>query len=866
MRPVGYGFEQVPINEYMKNYTQVNSSPVLLMNVWMEKYAELLQEMDPEPLSEWEALRKYIRYHYKNLYNWRTFLEPSGREIFISSNYTKFIIEGLVGTEKKLSHEHFTRTLGSGIKSVTGHYRLIDDEWTLCEVTKKVKSTFIPKDELPVESNGKMLTYDIETYLEPTGVKGVGNWIPYAIAIYDGVNIKTFYIGDFKNHHDMMDAAVKYMIDTYPDYVAYAHNGSRFDTFFILDSIARLSEKVQLVYHHNAIVGITHKLPGNKTGIRFMDSIRMFDAPLRKLCKTFKVEDPKIYFPMKFANEILPKGIYDYIGEIPDYNTYWVGNLIAANDAKLDYWKSEATTTGNSWSFREALERYISCDVKSLWQVMMTARTHILDKYKLDIFNHLTAPSLSNKLYRARYMPKDSIPKLTGIMDQITRESYYGGIVDVFKPYIHNGVYSDANGLYATAMSQYPMPIGELRWTLNPDINNPETFGIVQATVHIKEDLYYPILPIKLNGRLIRPVGSFTGWWTTELLRQAIRHNQLYSYTCHLGILCDKSYNLFKDYILHNYNLRLKAKAEGDSVMDQFTKLLNNTAYGYFGMHETSQETAVITQSEFELLATQTHIIQSDTLPCGKELVTFDRKTRKIISELPEFKDVYEDLESVSLHSYFNDSSLNINAMIAGYITSSAQIHMNEVALTQIQKGNFPAYTDTDSLVTPYDLGNLYGKDLGQFKEEHKLSEGIFAGLKLYTFKSMTEKSEVTRNKGLKERLNREEFANLYNSNTITRATVKWHRNLFKQLMTIKPTDLAFTRSIVKRVPILDTDGNWVDTKPLTLHNGVLVTKEYPPVPFNIHNIPFELIDIKYGGNSTLKALHKGEITLLGSL
>src|SRR4051812_9550394 len=107
-----------------------------------------------------------------------------------------------------------------------------------------------------------------------------------------------------------------------------------------------------------------------------------------------------------------------------------------------------------------------------------------------------------------------------------------GGVVEVYKPYIENGYYYDVNSLYPAAMCG-DIPVGHPRWTNHPDIDDPSVYGFIEATVHVKESVKFPVLPYRLNNKVISPTGVFRGWWYSEELRLAIKLNQLESIQTH---------------------------------------------------------------------------------------------------------------------------------------------------------------------------------------------------------------------------------------------------------------------------------------------------------------------------------------------
>lgn len=120
---------------------------------------------------------------------------------------------------------------------------------------------------------------------------------------------------------------------------------------------------------------------------------------------------------------------------------------------------------------------------------------HYITKYSLS-------PLLTNgtKYFTSNFMPT--------VYNNI-KHAYYGGRVDVFKPFGNNLYYYDVNSLYLSAMLNV-MPVGEPVLTNNTDLD--KLFGYVYVDIITPEFMKYRLLPHKCeDGTLINPLGKWSG-------------------------------------------------------------------------------------------------------------------------------------------------------------------------------------------------------------------------------------------------------------------------------------------------------------------------------------------------------------------
>ena len=126
-------------------------------------------------------------------------------------------------------------------------------------------------------------------------------------------------------------------------------------------------------------------------------------------------------------------------------------------------------------------------------------------------------------VYRTNFYDPITLPlaNITESIDMDIRKSYYGGIVDVYKPQLKDGYYYDVNSLYSYAMTM-DMPIG-LPAYIKGDINLDTFYGFQYVKVTSPNDMKIPFLPRKIEGKQLVALGCWEGWYYSEELKHAVK-------------------------------------------------------------------------------------------------------------------------------------------------------------------------------------------------------------------------------------------------------------------------------------------------------------------------------------------------------
>jgi hypothetical protein len=232
-------------------------------------------------------------------------------------------------------------------------------------------------------------------------------------------------------------------------------------------------------------------------------------------------------------------------------------------------------------------------------------------------------------------------------------------------------------------MKKYPMPVGSARRTRRLDFDD---IGFFQCKVQVPS-MYIPPLPLAQKHKLLFPVGTFSGIYSTKELELAD------SLGCKIeieyGYVFPDAY-LFDEYINRFFAL----KEKGDGATREIAKLLLNSLYGKFGQNR--RKTVIIKPEEDK---------HKGLIPYNDEYGLYQK-------------------ESVSRATFIIPS-------IAAWITSCARVELMNWLMRSGQEHVF--YCDTDSVVSTKELPT--GSRLGELKLEYDADEGIFLLPKMYAIR-----------------------------------------------------------------------------------------------------------------------------------
>ena len=487
----------------------------------------------------------------------------------------------------------------------------------------------------------------------------------------------------------------------------YAHNGGNYDFLFLVRLLVDAERKyrTEVTPVGSCIFKVdvyeidqdaepdpeTGKKPDKRTSKNwkqrwtFVDSARLMPAKLDNLCESFGIPG-KVEIGMSYDELAKPE------------NRDLARRYLKGDCTKLHACVSKMQDTIN------ALGGQIGPTLPSTSLDLFRRK---FQRKKIYTGRHLSGcPDYGKKPVKPK--PGKKPTGCPGCGYAFTRSAYFGGRSEIFRmgfepsPGHEEAELYDVNSMYPAAMlSGMPIGPGIKTYGLSEqDVydNHQRMTGIVEATVEIPEDCYVPPLPVRHEGKLVFPVGRFSGCWDAselELLPQVggriIETRQSVWY---------EEYPIFTSFVEKIYKFRDKKSPQWTAAMDFIAKIILNAAYGKFAMRELRQM-FVIHPADVE----------------GMTPVDFE-------------SDIWSREEIVSPNY--------IVPQIAVHITALARRQLWEILNGVVRRGGRIYYCDTDSVVCSGVKLKTGGK-LGQLKLEEQITRAQFVLPKLYLLETVGE-------------------------------------------------------------------------------------------------------------------------------
>ena len=230
----------------------------------------------------------------------------------------------------------------------------------------------------------------------------------------------------------------------------------------------------------------------------------------------------------------------------------------------------------------EAAKIYCRRDV----EICMAAMESYIDFVDREGLGTLakTTPGQAFNAYRHRFMPTEIYIHDNPQAIEIERNCYYGGRVECWRIGEFTGDFYgyDINSMYPYVMQEFTYPSRLL--TVRKHNTIEEIKDILQRGFAVcgefMVDVKKPVFPVKVDGNLLFPVGTFTTYLSTPEVVYGLENNLI---TAAGVVAVYEKEDLFSSYVKYFYGKRLEAKANQDEVKNLLYKLFLNSLYGKFG-------------------------------------------------------------------------------------------------------------------------------------------------------------------------------------------------------------------------------------------------------------------------------------------
>jgi hypothetical protein len=200
----------------------------------------------------------------------------------------------------------------------------------------------------------------------------------------------------------------------------------------------------------------------------------------------------------------------------------------------------------------------------------------------------LTVGANALKIFTTQYF-NDIWIRTDDFYSNYERKAYYGGRVETFQRGELTAYSYDINSTYVSIMRDCLLPdCNTVRYAstnknakddLGDDLNNH--LSIIHCRVLVPDTLKIPVLPVRIDGKLKFPVGSFDGYWCgielIEAIKQGCKILQIYDYVYYLN-----SKHYFREFAEWVWNKRVEYTQKGNVGMRDMVKRVGNALYGKF--------------------------------------------------------------------------------------------------------------------------------------------------------------------------------------------------------------------------------------------------------------------------------------------
>ena len=403
--------------------------------------------------------------------------------------------------------------------------------------------------------------------------------------------VQNFVMGGYYNGEnyflfDKLDEFIEFMLSREKSNpVVYFHNLS-YDGVFILEHLIRKNYYFSVVKNGSYIYQIKcRRRVDGKNWVYFRDSYILLRSGLNELGKIF-------------------------LGE---------GKL------EFDY--------ESDFENRAKLEEYLKRDLYILYNVLIKFFETI------DFINAISLSSLSLTKFRMS-LDNEIYYKINNKLDEFGRQFYFGSRVEVFRFYGENIYGYDVNSMYPYVMSNFEYPYGKCYFVSRRNIKR---IGFYRVRLKFHYEQYIPFLFRKFgNGKLyflnnddVEDNIYYLNSYELDLLEE----EGYYNYEIIDGVEFTHKGFIFRDYINELYSQRVRAKEQGNKILNYVLKLMLNSLYGKFG--QTRKRKTYITEFQYTIMLQKIKSIEDELVRLEK-LQDFVSRTKYLGSGVYSYEtDLY---------------------------------------------------------------------------------------------------------------------------------------------------------------------------------------------------------------------------------
>ena len=300
-------------------------------------------------------------------------------------------------TDEFISENSFIRTIGEY------KYHITNGTVAYWERLYNFPDMMMPNRDKK-KHDTKIGTLDLETFSLGCGTDLLGGGLG-ELSVYSGgcalnTGYKALYYIDSATGLNTGDDIIQKLFGDLFDHIAenvkgrnnytlYAHNLGRFDSVFILKSLAKAGYEFNAKWQENDILSVKIYDKERNLTIKLMDSIKLIPNSLEKILISYGCTINKGLFPHKFIN----KDNLNYIGPKPDIKYFLEDHKM--NELKLMVYND----LPEIFNIKEQCLEYLEKDILGLLDVMNQVSFNYFNEYKLNVTKYATLPSISLAIY-----------------------------------------------------------------------------------------------------------------------------------------------------------------------------------------------------------------------------------------------------------------------------------------------------------------------------------------------------------------------------------------------------------------------------------------------------------------------------------